>query len=254
MRKQLPIADIVPIQLRAATDANYVEELAVWYIDPATRGQLPPVEIVSDGTTHWCCDGVHRLLAATEAGLTKIPCNIEQGTFQDATYRAAGANVKHGLRRTNEDKRRAVQAMLGLDELAAVRSEHGAHEALTDRQIATWCGVSHTFVANVRREKVATVATQDATADDESDVDGMVEPDPVGEPDADHQPDCGSERGPSADADRGTEAPSRLGWLGLRLDELFRIYRETFADDDGMSVNYWCIKLHEDADGRQANG
>jgi hypothetical protein len=53
-----------------------------------------------------------------------------------------GANATHGLRRTNADKRRAALTLLQDEEW----------QRWSNREIARQCGVTHTFVAKLRRE------------------------------------------------------------------------------------------------------
>lgn len=65
---------------------------------------------------------------------------------QDALKHALAANIQHGQRRTNADKRRCV-------EVALVE-----FSTLSSRAIAELCGVSHRFVDGIRPQ-VATVAT-----------------------------------------------------------------------------------------------
>jgi hypothetical protein len=62
---------------------------------------------------------------------------------------SVGANAKHGLKRSPEDKRRAVQKLLADEEWVA----------RSDRWIAEVCKVSHTFVADLRRETTGNVAS-----------------------------------------------------------------------------------------------
>lgn len=77
--------------------------------------QLPPIDVVYDGVDYWLWDGWHRLDAAIEAGVDTITANVVEGTREDAAMLAVSANAKHGLRRTNADKRRAVQLALRLE-------------------------------------------------------------------------------------------------------------------------------------------
>lgn len=53
---------------------------------------------------------------------------------------SVGANAMHGLRRTNEDKRKAVETLLADEEWSK----------WSDREIARKFGVGHPFVAAVR--------------------------------------------------------------------------------------------------------
>ena len=62
----------------------------------------------------------------------------------------ASANVAHGLRRTNADKRHAVGMLLADDEW----------RGWSDREIAQRCGVSHVFVGGVRLSLV-TITSED---------------------------------------------------------------------------------------------
>lgn len=45
---------------------------------------FPPVVVFFDGTDYWAEDGFHRLLAAPRAGRVEIPCEVHQGTLEDA--------------------------------------------------------------------------------------------------------------------------------------------------------------------------
>jgi len=74
--------------------------------------------------------------AAEEAGLTDIAADVRQGTRRDAILHSVGANAAHGLRRTSEDKRRAVKTLLADPEW---------HE-WSESEIARRCAVSHTTV------------------------------------------------------------------------------------------------------------
>lgn len=62
------------------------------------------------------------------------------GTTRDSVLYSVGANAAHGLRRTNEDKRRAAMTLLNDAEWAA----------WSDREIARQCVVDGKTVANLR--------------------------------------------------------------------------------------------------------
>lgn len=68
------------------------------------------------------------------------PSDVRTGTQRDAILFACGANATHGLRRTNDDKRKAVGVLLA----DAVWSK------MSDREIARLCKVSNMLVAVVR--------------------------------------------------------------------------------------------------------
>lgn len=124
-------------QPRAALNFEIVAE----YREAVERGdRFPPVVVFYDGADHWCADGFHRVNAYAGAGIVEIECDVRQGTREDAVWFSCSANVGHGLRRTNADKRRAVETALRL------------RPDSSDRAIAEHCGVSHTNVASVRAE------------------------------------------------------------------------------------------------------
>lgn len=118
----------------AATVAEYAEALK-------TGAVLPPLSLFFDGVHFWLADGFHRYHAYLQAGIERISAEIRTGSRRDAVLYAVGANTAHGLRRTNADKRRAVQMVLAEPEWAA----------WSDREIARVCGVTHPFVAEQRQ-------------------------------------------------------------------------------------------------------
>ena len=102
--------------------------------------RFPPVNVVFDGTDYWLYDGFHRREAAVSAGLDSIECEVKQGTLQTAQWLSYAANQDHGQRRTDGDKKRAIEAALA----------HPNAERMSARDIAAHVGVSHTWVARVR--------------------------------------------------------------------------------------------------------
>ncbi len=114
--------------------------------DMASGAEFPPVDVFYDGSAYWLADGFHRIRAAEKAGRDEIACEVHQGTQQDAQWYSFGVNKGNGLRRTNEDKQRAVQAAL----------QHPGGAGLSDGQIATHVGVSGQMVRNYRRRMEST--------------------------------------------------------------------------------------------------
>jgi hypothetical protein len=96
--------------------------------------------------TYWLVDGFHRHRAALDAGIEELACEVYEGTLDDARWFSCSANQTHGIQRTNADKVKAVRT--------ALLHPQGAKKS--DRAIAQHCGVSHTFVANIRAELSAT--------------------------------------------------------------------------------------------------
>lgn len=125
-------------QPRAVVDFPTVEE----YTDAMARGvRFPPVVVFYDGSAYWLADGFHRLAATSGAGLQEIDCDVQQGTMEDAQWYSFAANKTNGLRRTNEDKQRAVKAALA----------HAKAAGLSDAVIASHVGVSDRTVAEYRK-------------------------------------------------------------------------------------------------------
>lgn len=103
---------------------------------------FPPVDVFHDGAEHWLAEGFHRYHAYKEAGHKVVPCTIRKGTVRDAVLFSCGANGSHGLRRTNADKRRAVETLLKDDEWGKK----------SDKWVAEQAAVSDMLVRDVRRQ------------------------------------------------------------------------------------------------------
>lgn len=123
-------------QLRIDTDGDQVENLQAAITDGDI---LPPVDVfaVGDGT-FWIADGWHRYIAAVGLKLDTIQAVVHAGGFKEALQFALGANATHGLRRSNKDKRHAVE--VAVKEFAT----------LSNRAIADLCHVHHSLVDDVR--------------------------------------------------------------------------------------------------------
>lgn len=101
---------------------------------------FPPLVVFHDGADYWLADGFHRHAALAITGADVADADVRQGTRRDAILFSVGANALHGLRRTNEDKRRAVTTLL----------EDAEWSAWSDREISRRAGVSNQFVSNLR--------------------------------------------------------------------------------------------------------
>lgn len=106
------------------------------------REKLPPVKTFFDGKNYWLADGFHRMAAVKKAGKETLEMDVEQGTSRDALLYALGANEEHGLRRSLEDKRKAVLTML----TDAERSKW------SNREIARQTNTTHPFVGKLRKQ------------------------------------------------------------------------------------------------------
>lgn len=124
-------------QVRLKTDNEVVTD----YAEAMQRGdKFPPVVVFFDGEVYWLADGFHRVYAAMSIDLTEIDADIRHGSKRDALECALGENDKHGLRRTNADKRNAVRVMLEDEEWSK----------LSNYQIAAKCHVDETLVRKMR--------------------------------------------------------------------------------------------------------
>jgi N6-adenosine-specific RNA methylase IME4/ParB-like chromosome segregation protein Spo0J len=131
-------------QSRVALNSETISE----YADAMQDGALfPPVTVFYDGDTYWLADGFHRFAAVKRLDLKNILCDVKQGTQREAVLFSVGANAQHGLRRTNDDKRRAVTRLL----------EDSEWQQWSDREIAKKCGVSNSFVSGLRAELLPSV-------------------------------------------------------------------------------------------------
>lgn len=117
------------------------QETVAEYAQAFTAGaSFPPVVVFFDGANYWLADGFHRYFGARDAGESAIDAEIITGTQRDAVLYSLKANATHGLRRTNADKRKAVETLLKDAEWAT----------WSDRKIAEVCGVSHELARQVR--------------------------------------------------------------------------------------------------------
>jgi len=122
-------------QPRTAINPGIVQE----YAEAMQAGaEFPAVTVVHDGATYWLVDGFHRFFAHRRLGRRQIKAEVIAGELKDARWLSVAANKTHGLRRTNEDKAKAVIRALQL------------RPDLSDRAIAEHVGVNHGTVADYR--------------------------------------------------------------------------------------------------------
>jgi len=123
------------VEINTQTIAEYAEDLA-------NGAEFPPVIVFFDGADYWLADGYHRIGAFISAQRKTIAVDVHQGTRRNAMLYAVGANTSHGLRRTNEDKRRAVHAMLADVEW----------RCWPNTEIARQCAVGEHIVRELRKQ------------------------------------------------------------------------------------------------------
>lgn len=133
-------------QPRTTIDIKKVAE----YIEDMQRGdKFPPLVVFKEAEKYWLADGFHRFYAAKTAQFESFNCDVRDGSLRDAVLFSCSANASHGLRRTNDDKRRAVVKLLDDAEWAA----------WSDHEIARHCAVGHHLVAKYRKELAALTGT-----------------------------------------------------------------------------------------------
>ena len=143
---------------RYQSRAKLNEAVVIQYQEALESGAtLPPIKVVQIDGTMFVADGFHRLEAYRRRNVTEIQAMVGEGSHADAIKAAAGANATHGLPRTRADKRRAVEMLLALPEAAGT-------EGIGDREVARIVGVSHTFVAQLKRKMQGGTAKKPATA------------------------------------------------------------------------------------------
>ena len=128
-------------QMRVSINQDKVSEYAEKMREDA---KFPPIKATFDGTVYWLYDGFHRYFASQSVGDTTIEVDYKPGTMEDAQDLALKANNEHGLPRTNDDKRKAVETALSYER----------HAKKSDREIGRLCDVSHTLVASVRNPEI----------------------------------------------------------------------------------------------------
>ena len=140
MNKVLNVGALVLDQkLQSRTEIN--ESAVSDYAESIKAGdEFPPVLVYFDGINYYLTDGYHRYHAHKRAEKVSLLCTIVNGTFRDAVLHATSVNSKHGMRRTHADKRKAVMTLL----------DDFEWNDWSNAEIARQCGVSPTFVANLR--------------------------------------------------------------------------------------------------------
>ena len=121
-------------EVNQATVAEYAEAIGA-------GAKLPAVVVFFDGVSNWLADGFHRYHAARHAKREEIDADCRNGTQRDAVLYSLGANAEHGLRRTNADKRKAVETLIRDVEWSK----------WSDREISRICGVGAPLVGDIRK-------------------------------------------------------------------------------------------------------
>ncbi len=139
--RSIPIAEIgdggaqMRVEMKPDVVRDYADEMAAGAV-------FPPVVVYHDGSIFWLADGFHRVAAARKLERQTIDAEVHEGGDRDAILHGIGSNDSHGIRRTQADKRCAVERLL--------RDEDWGK--WSNRKIAKAAKVDHKTVATVRRE------------------------------------------------------------------------------------------------------
>lgn len=139
-------------QIRTSLDSGHVADLTEAY----GRGDsVPPIDVFQTFAGGLIlADGFHRAEAAKSIG--EILATIHKGEQEDALRFALKANSAHGLKRSNADKRRAVEiAIAKWPEMSA-------------RAIADLCGVGDALVRAVKPDAPQAQVRESRTSKDEN--------------------------------------------------------------------------------------
>lgn len=137
--------DIASINSRPAKDVRVGLDTEAVQAYAENIDSLPALLIIIDEKgNHWLADGYHRYVAHMEKGLATAKCKVKEGTYLEAYRLACHANEEHGVRTTNEDKRRRVEVALS----------HPEMRRWSTRKLADACGVSNELVCRLKPKEV----------------------------------------------------------------------------------------------------
>ena len=107
-------------QVRKKLDQSTIDA----YVEALSNGAVfPPLVVFAekDSERYILADGFHRLHAFINAEIGQCPVEVREGGLHEALLFALGANDEHGLRRTNADKRNAVELALKDPEISQLK-------------------------------------------------------------------------------------------------------------------------------------
>lgn len=113
--------------------SEYAEELK-------NGASFPQLIVFFDGVDYWLVDGFHRYHAHKLACIDSADCAVHDGSLREAQLFSVGVNDTHGLRRSNGDKKKAIELLLNDSEWSL----------WSDTAIAKKCSVDHKTVSKYR--------------------------------------------------------------------------------------------------------
>jgi hypothetical protein len=126
-------------QVRKKLDKDTIDQ----YTEALKNGAIfPPLVVFAEHESdrYILADGFHRHHAYVNAEVDKCEVEVHEGSLHEALLWALGSNDEHGLRRTNADKRNAVEMALKDPEISGLQII----------QIADVCRVTERTVRNIR--------------------------------------------------------------------------------------------------------
>lgn len=215
--------------------AGINEEVVADYTQAILRGdEMPPLVVFWDGVNRWLADGFHRHHAHAAAGTMEVEVKQHTGTKRDAILFAVGANAHHGLRLSNEDKRRSIRMLL----------EDPEWSQWSDRKIAELTHCTHPTVSKVRAElegRVEKVTTPKAEKPaPEAPREAPTTPEAVERVEKFSSPDSAPAAQQAAEpADDGPSAADLLDELQRENEQLQATIKAVEADDAKAEVIRW---------------
>jgi hypothetical protein len=99
---------------------------------------FPPVVVFYDGENYYLADGFHRIAGRKEANQDTTNVDIKMGTLSEAQWYSYSVNV-HGLPRSTEDKKRAIEAALSHPKAATMNdSELGRYLKVSSNTVKAY--------------------------------------------------------------------------------------------------------------------
>lgn len=141
------------LQTRAETNGDVVAEYAAQMREGTVYDPVTVFRESPEATPVWLVDGFHRVAAYREVGVDEIEAHVVYGNRSAALTHALKANAKHGLRRSNADKRHALETAWEnrfelFPGLAGQVDENGNNRMPSSTQLAAICGVSQAYACN----------------------------------------------------------------------------------------------------------
>ena len=144
------------LQLRSFADGGLTDPETIErykeYREDGGEWKDNPV-IVSDGEHNWLVAGFHRVEVDEQLGKGSAQFEVITGTYRDALFLALSQNADHGLQRSPDCCKRAVETLLDAPDLLARVAESSKKAGGLERAIARTCGASKGTVHNVLRSR-----------------------------------------------------------------------------------------------------